>query len=96
MASHETKTSGYPSLGAITAKAAGGAAMPVGSLPSLRRGQNWLVCLSVVRLVEVLLDWRDRARQRRRLAMLDHYMLRDIGLSPADVEHEVDKPFWRA
>jgi uncharacterized protein YjiS (DUF1127 family) len=96
MARHETKTPGYPSLGATTATAAGGAAMPVGPIPSLQGGQNWLVCLSVVRLVEVLLDWRDRARQRRRLAMLDHHMLRDIGLSSADVEHEIDKPFWRS
>jgi uncharacterized protein YjiS (DUF1127 family) len=96
MASHETKTSGYPSLGATTAKIAGGAAVPASAMPSLRESQNWLVCLSVVRLVEVALDWRDRARQRRRLAMLDHHMLRDIGLSSADVEHEIDKPFWRS
>ena len=48
-----------------------------------------------VRLVDLYFDWRERGRQRRHLAMLDQHMLRDIGLSSADVEHEVRKPFWR-
>ncbi|HVJ42524.1 MAG TPA: DUF1127 domain-containing protein [Dongiaceae bacterium] len=48
-----------------------------------------------VQLVELMLDWRERRRQRRRLATMDEHMLRDIGLSTADVEHEVHKPFWR-
>lgn len=46
-------------------------------------------------LVEIMLDWQERRRQRRQLAMMDEHMLRDIGLSSADVEHEVHKPFWR-
>jgi uncharacterized protein YjiS (DUF1127 family) len=37
-----------------------------------------------------------RARQRRDLAALSDHALRDIGLSRADVELEVGKPFWRA
>ncbi len=43
-----------------------------------------------------LLLWQDRARQRAHLASLDHRMLRDIGLSRADVAGEASKPFWRA
>ena len=39
--------------------------------------------------------WRDRRQQRRALLRLDDRMLRDIGLSRADVEREVTKPFWR-
>ena len=36
-----------------------------------------------------------RARQRQDLAGLSDYSLRDIGLSRADVDLEVRKPFWR-
>ena len=43
-----------------------------------------------------LVLWQDRARQRAHLASLDHRMLRDIGLSPADVAGEASKPIWRA
>jgi uncharacterized protein YjiS (DUF1127 family) len=37
-----------------------------------------------------------RARQRRDLAALPDHALRDIGLSRADVELEIGKPFWKA
>jgi len=49
---------------------------------------------ALVRLVDTLLDWQDRARERRHLSGLDDRLLRDIGLSRADVDHEVAKPFW--
>jgi uncharacterized protein YjiS (DUF1127 family) len=39
--------------------------------------------------------WSERARQRRALAALDDRMLKDIGLTRADVTVEFDKPFWR-
>ena len=47
------------------------------------------------RLIEVLLQWQDRASQRRRLGQLSERMLSDIGLDRADVRREIDKPFWR-
>jgi uncharacterized protein YjiS (DUF1127 family) len=37
-----------------------------------------------------------RIRERRALDRLDDAMLRDIGISRADVELEVSKPFWRS
>ena len=37
----------------------------------------------------------NRTRQRRDLAALSDYSLRDIGLSRTDVEFELRKPFWR-
>lgn len=40
-------------------------------------------------------DWQDRARQRRHLAELDDRLLRDIGLSRADVEAERRKLPWQ-
>jgi uncharacterized protein YjiS (DUF1127 family) len=49
----------------------------------------------LARGVDASLLWAERARQRRQLAELDDYMLRDIGLSRADVATEVGKPFWQ-
>jgi uncharacterized protein YjiS (DUF1127 family) len=45
---------------------------------------------------EQVMAWFERARQRRQLQQLGDHMLKDIGLSRADVEAEVSKPFWRA
>jgi len=39
--------------------------------------------------------WMERVRQRRALADLDDRLLRDIGLTRADVWLEIKKPFWR-
>jgi uncharacterized protein YjiS (DUF1127 family) len=46
------------------------------------------------RVADGALLWAERARQRRQLAELDDYMLRDIGLSRSDVANEIRKPFW--
>jgi uncharacterized protein YjiS (DUF1127 family) len=45
--------------------------------------------------IERLLLWHELARQRRQLEMMDDRMLKDIGLTRADVESEAQKPFWR-
>ena len=39
--------------------------------------------------------WFARVEERRRLAMLDEHILRDIGFTSADVDRELLKPFWR-
>jgi uncharacterized protein YjiS (DUF1127 family) len=44
---------------------------------------------------ERLFDWQKRRAERDRLGRLDERLLRDIGLSSADVAGEVEKPFWR-
>lgn len=49
----------------------------------------------IIRVSDTLLDWQERARQRHRLGEMDDHLLRDIGLSRADLEHESAKPFWR-
>ena len=47
------------------------------------------------RVVDLLATWQQRAADRQHLLTLDDGMLRDIGLSRADVEFEISKPFWR-
>jgi uncharacterized protein YjiS (DUF1127 family) len=44
--------------------------------------------------IDCFLDWRDRVRQRRHLGALSSHMLKDIGLSTAEVEAELSKSFW--
>jgi uncharacterized protein YjiS (DUF1127 family) len=45
-------------------------------------------------LFDGLAGWAERRRQRNALHALDDALLRDIGLSRADVEREATKPFW--
>ncbi len=44
-------------------------------------------------------DWavtaHERSRQRRALAAMDDHLLKDIGLTRADIFRETTKPFWR-
>jgi uncharacterized protein YjiS (DUF1127 family) len=47
------------------------------------------------RVIDILLEWNERARQRRQLARLDDRLLGDLGLSRVDAEQEARKPFWR-
>ena len=49
----------------------------------------------VPRAIELLLVWQQRSRDRRQLEALNDHMLRDIGLTRADVFAEASKPFWR-
>lgn len=48
------------------------------------------------RIIETPIAWLDRMRERRQLAGLSDDMLKDMGVSRADVEHVVAKPFWRS
>lgn len=50
---------------------------------------------AVTRFVETALAWHERAAQRRALMAMDDRTLKDIGISRADVEMEICKPFWR-
>jgi uncharacterized protein YjiS (DUF1127 family) len=52
--------------------------------------EGWLVGA-----YDQLLIWLERSRQRQHLAMLSDHMLKDIGLTRADVEAEISKPLWR-
>ena len=47
-------------------------------------------------LFDLLMEWQERTRSRVLLARLDDRMLRDMGLTRADVDVEATKPFWRS
>ena len=50
----------------------------------------------VTNLLTCLYVWQERAATRKHLAAMDDHMLKDIGLSHADVHRESRKPFWQA
>ena len=49
----------------------------------------------LVSIFDLLLDWQDRATMRANLKSMNNRMLKDVGLSAADVNRETEKPFWR-
>jgi|tagenome__1003787_1003787.scaffolds.fasta_scaffold20947077_2 uncharacterized protein YjiS (DUF1127 family) len=49
-----------------------------------------------ISIFDTVASWRERARQRRALADLPDFILRDIGVSRVDARREGEKPFWRA
>lgn len=48
-----------------------------------------------VRLLARLQLWRQNSRTRRQLAQLDARQLADTGITQAERDSELDKPFWR-
>ena len=60
---------------------------------------GWSVCelaaVLAVRGAAKVIVWQERARERNRLASMDDFMLRDIGLSRSQVTQETDKHFWQ-
>ena len=45
--------------------------------------------------ISALLDWQQRARERRQLLALDDRALADLGRSRVDAEAEARKPVWK-
>lgn len=62
-----------------------------GAAAPRRRGPTGPIAML---LLDLLSLWFERARQRRQLHALDENMLKDIGLTRADVEFEAQKHFW--
>lgn len=56
---------------------------------SLRRPGSF-----AVRMLDRVFLWMERAQDRHRLEQLDPHLLKDIGLTRADVAREASKPFW--
>lgn len=60
-------------------------------MPAVAARRNW----SLRGLIDILLTWHERARQRRQLLSLSDHLLKDIGISRADAAAEASKPFWQ-
>nr|WP_100549974.1 MULTISPECIES: DUF1127 domain-containing protein [unclassified Pseudomonas] len=60
-------------------------------LPQLAHGKSlhWLGLYSMLR------HWQRNRRTRRQLALLNEQQLTDAGISQAEREQELAKPFWR-
>ncbi|ERH52329.1 DUF1127 domain-containing protein [Pseudomonas chengduensis] len=60
-------------------------------LPQLAHGKtlHWLGLYSTLRY------WQRNRRTRRQLALLNEQQLADAGISTAERERELAKPFWR-
>jgi uncharacterized protein YjiS (DUF1127 family) len=61
-----------------------------GIVPARRR-----VPSNLCTLFDLLLLWLQRRREQRQLGALSDHMLKDIGVTRADIEVEVRKIFWR-
>lgn len=59
-----------------------------------RRGLAILSAGSCV--LNVLYLWQARIDERRELGCVDERLLKDAGITRADVVQETSKPFWRA
>lgn len=66
--------------------ALGTAAKSLGAFAKVRR--------FIVKALEKLVIWQERAEQRQALSELNGHMLKDIGVSAADADREARKPFW--
>ena len=49
----------------------------------------------LIRLVDAVIRWQERARERRQMTWLSERELRDIGVSRSEMARELAKPFWR-
>ncbi len=57
---------------------------------------QWLPIRQVFRaFLNVLLRWQRRFEDRNYLSHMNEAMLRDIGMTRAEVDQESRKPFWR-
>lgn len=63
-------------------------AAEVASLPASPLGR---LVLTLVLRIET---WSRGRRERAMLRALDHRLLKDIGVTPCEVEREAGKPFW--
>ena len=66
-------------------------ATPRGATPDAGPATTGLL----VRILDRLLLWQERASQRQALSSLDDRMLTDIGVTWAEADHEAGKHFWR-
>ncbi len=62
----------------------------------LDRSRSSILNRMALRCTAIAEIWIDRHRQRQTLCGLSDHMLKDIGVSRSEAEHESRKPFWRS
>lgn len=73
----------------------------IDTIIGIAAAETWVVALlrridsGVTAVLGALYDSRQRIAERHLLASLDDRMLKDVGLSRCDVEHEIRKRFWQ-
>lgn len=72
-----------------------GSASPPGSARAPRANLAARLAAALGAAFEALLLWQERSRERRQLREMSDHLLKDLGLSRADIEKESSKPFWR-
>ncbi len=60
-----------------------------------RATDNNAVVAVLLGAITTVLDWQERASQRRQLSGLGPALLKDRGIDPASAAREAAKPFWR-
>jgi uncharacterized protein YjiS (DUF1127 family) len=71
--------------------------MSATSLSDARHGnESWVAraTRALDAVFEAMSRWNRRRRERNQLESLDDRMLKDIGLSRADIDRVFEKPFW--
>lgn len=68
---------------------------PISATLGNRRPEQSVPRSFVAAALDRLLLWQQRSTERRQLATLSEFHLKDIGLSRADADREAAKPFWR-
>ena len=62
----------------------------------LRHNRSSYLQQGLIQAFDRFSGWLERHRAREHLYQMPDYMLRDIGVSRAEVEQEWEKPFWKA
>lgn len=72
-----------------------GRAIVIDRCATARPARPGALAIFIARADDLLATWRSRWRQRRQLHALSDHMLKDMGLSRYDADHEAGKRFWR-
>jgi len=94
--SHRPKANAHALASSATERPPGAAnAGPWRRLRTLGDAMIGTILRSIERIAALPPQWAERDRGRRHLREMSDYMLRDLGLSRADVERESSQWFWR-
>ncbi len=78
-------------MASISLQSAPSAATKLSSAPT----RSWGVFSAFHSARALVHTWRERARSRRELALIEPWVRRDLCLNSCDIQYEIYKPFWR-